>query len=993
MADYYAPGSFTDLGFQPLYKTFRWTHTPPDTVPAISDPRGYFKGSGIPSKVFSYRTLLNCTAFSAANFSPFDNFVASPLGLGLLANVAGASFTFDFLNCRFKNRVALVTVEGKDVIDMPTEGLVQEGNIITLPNKVLRLIHAGEEKLVPDDDNRGVSYWATLAVHGSLKGNLAKGVKPQNPTDDLLTAFSQGNSLLQSDTSSNQVIVEGKPKYISYVAITKPLFRDVLSFRGTALAFGISNPLIPLGFEITSVGAGSLALENVQRFAYVREEQPKQDDPKVKVIIEGWRISESFEYTPSTTVNDFSPQQISTLTKEQKISHAYSSTIKWYAYDVTQKESEAYNVLLAQLMMLPSSKFYKKGFKAIILDQQQGTLGYGKGLIDWYRISPSANNGVSAQFYYTSPVFNIDLSNTARIGQEYFYSLEGGIKEFEILARTSQTASGMALLYDRSTSLSFLVDSSTSGLLEKMYDDNAWVTGGTIPESKTSHFQLGEYPYRSKGQSLLTPRPIVLDEKDEESLATMYTLETKDGDPDTFKLFTNEEDEVPFLEMSADIWPIKDKQIIVGIPPTSKVPTTKEGGGFSKITRRWGNKPDTIVLPAQTGDKNSTDPSEFQIANIEDLKFPVKAGNPTNIIDPLTGIHIMAYEIESRIDIAVRTTYKDPFSIIRDITLRVNEAGDINPSNLPVSSQPSLTLDLTSRTIFLFYMYKNLILVKQIPYEIFISHATPQDKNYSEYNMFTLEEENNIIKTMHKITPNLVHAQNLSKASRDMQLGKIKIQKDVIQNGIEFSHYCTMIDKAGFLYAFIESNGRIIVRTSSNLGAAWTTAISEKFTFYPKRDTPKEEATTETTETETEETHLSCPYVLYDEALDVGHLFYVIDQTLLCVSIAMGVFRNKDTATCETDAVKYVFPKVVYGPLTKDMFDRKISKAIIDPEGQENMVKVANQRVTGLINSQGYYRVFFKDTDGNIRSVISSNSGTQWYEDDKYVTPVIDSGT
>jgi len=260
--------------------------------------------------------------------------------------------------------------------------------------------------------------------------------------------------------------------------------------------------------------------------------------------------------------------------------------------------------------------------------------------------------------------------------------------------------------------------------------------------------------------------------------------------------------------------------------------------------------------------------------------------------------------------------------------------------------------------------------------------------------MFTLDDENSIIKTMHQIIPNLVHAQNLSKASRDIQLGKIKLQKDLIQNGKEFSHYCTTMDKAGFLYAFIESNGRIIVRTSSDLGAAWATAISEKFTFYPKKDTTTTETTVTTgaTTTEIEETHLSCPYVLYDDALDVGHLFYVIDQTLLCVSIAMGVFRNKDTETCEVEAAKYVFPKVIYGPLTKDMFDRKIPKVITDPKGQENKVKVANQRVTGLINSQGYYRIFFKDTDGNIRSVISSDSGTQWYEDDKYATPVIGSG-
>ena len=1000
---YKSPTSYTDSNYQTLYRTYRWTNPPPavELVPASSDPRGYFKSGTIPSKIYSYRVLLRSLAIGASK-APMQDFASSPLGGGFLSAVVTSSFSLDFYNCRFKNRFALVLTNGKDIIDLPTEGLVQEGNVITLPDNVLRLIHAGDKKLIPDKDTRGVSYWSSLAVNGNLEGNLAKGVKPKDPVPDLLSSFSQGNSLKQSDTTSNQIIVAGKPNFVSYVTSDKPVFRDVVSLHGTALVFGINSQF---GFETTSVSPGSLALDDVQRFAYVNKEK----DPK-KPQQMGWRMSESFGYTGSVNQVKIIPQnQVASLSEDQKRLYIYAESIKWYAYDLNSDDGIPYNVSLAQLMMDPTTKFYKSGFKAIILEQDPKEIGYGRGIVDWHAVEePFSSSGSGqhtsplksasgkhtssfasayAEYYYTSPIFNLQMTSNSRLGQEYYLSQEGGIEEFTILTKTSVTAIGMSILYDPATSLSMLVESSPMGALERMFDDFAWTMGGPLPTADKAKLQLGEYPFRSKGQSLLVPQPKLLKKDDKDSYATDYTLKLKNPEDNTFRVYTSEQDTEPLFEISAGIWANKDQkkdeEVIIGIPPTQGTPFVKEGGGILEITNRWGAKAGDIILPAQTGDKNDlSDRSEFQVSNIYDLKFPIKTGNLSNALDPSTGLQFLAYEYENRIDLAVRTTYKDPFSIIRDIVLRINAPGDTNPQNMPTCSNPSLIMDISSKCLLLFYVYKSILLVKRIPFEIFLSEQT-----YNYYNMYSPEVEKKLIKSIHSICPTVVMATTFTKASFDLHLGKIKVQKEDIKpstdnkGNSEIDQYCISKDKAGYFYAFIQSNDKIIVKTSSNLGSVWATVVSENFSFYPAR--PDQEKDVQ------DLTKLSCPFVLYDEATDVGHIFYVIGQTLMCLSLSMSPLRNTNPKDGEEETKPYVFPRVVFGPLTRDMVDRKITKVLKSKDGKRIEGNTANQKITGFINKEGYYRIFLKDTNDNTRSLISNNQGTVWYEDSYFATPIV----
>ena len=989
MSEYKSPTSYTDSNYQTLYRTFRWTPPPPaiESVPASSDPRGYFKSGSVPSKVFSYRVLLRSLTTAVAEVSPLESFLKSPLGGGALSSIAQFSVGLDFINCRFKTSFGVVLVEGKDVIDLPTDGLKQEGNVLTLPDNVLRLIHAGTNKLIPDKDTRGVSYWTTLAVHGPLEGNLAKSVKLKNPTPDLISAYTKTNSffgqssnLLQSDTTSNQIIVDGKPKFVSYVAVSKPIFRDVIALHGTAIAFGFTRPTT--GFSVTSVGPGTLYLDNVQRFTYVNKEK----DPK-KPARMGWRMSESFGYTSQKQVKTIPQNQLSLLTEDQRRLYIYADSIKWYAYDVNSEDEVPYNVALAQVMTDASTKFYKSGFKAVILQQDPTAIGYGQGTAEWNSVkSATSQSDVYAEYYYSSPLFDIQLSNKSRVGQEYFLPQEAIVEEFTILTKTAATALGMSVLYDPATSLSMLVESSTMGALERMFDDVAWEMGGPLPTADKAKLQLGEYPFRSMGQSILIPQPKLLKKDDKDSYATDYTLRLKAPDNNTFRVYTAKGDTTPLFEISAGIWankdPNKDDEVIIGIPPTQGIPFTKEGGGILQITNRWGAKVGDIILPAQTGNKTDlSDQSEFQASNILDLKFPIKAGNMSNVLDPVTGLQFLAYEYENRIDLAVRTTYKDPFSIIRDVVLRINASGDLNPENLPTCNNPNLLMDISSKCLLLFYVYKSMLLVKRIPFEIFIS-----EKTYNYYNMYSASSEKKLIKSLHSIYPTVVMAVTFTKASWDLSLGKIKVQKESLKpfgdltGNSEIDQYCIFKDKAGYFYAFIQSNDKITAKTSADLGAAWATVISQNFSFYPAN--PNQQGAMDMTA-------LSCPFALYDEATDIVHVFYVTGQTLLCLSLSVTSLRNTNPTDGEKETKPYIYPRVIFGPLTKDMVDRKISRALHVKEGQKIQGNMSNQKITGFINKEGYYRIFLKDTDGNTRSILSNDQGTAWYEDNYFANPIV----
>jgi len=275
-----------------------------------------------------------------------------------------------------------------------------------------------------------------------------------------------------------------------------------------------------------------------------------------------------------------------------------------------------------------------------------------------------------------------------------------------------------------------------------------------------------------------------------------------------------------------------------------------------------------------------------------------------------------------------------------------------------------------------------MLLIKRMPFEIFLS-----DQTYNYYNMYSSEVEKKLIKSIHAICPTVVMASTFTKASFDLGLGKIKVQKEDLKpssdntGNSEIDQYCIFKDKAGYFYAFVQSNDKIIVKVSSNLGSSWATVISKNFSFYPARPDQKKD--------DQDLTKLSCPFVLYDEATDMGHVFYVMGQTLMCLSLAMTPLRNTNTEDGEKETVPYIYPKVVFGPLTRDMVDRKITRALKVKEGQKIEGNVSNQKITGFINKEGYYRIFLKDTNDNTRSLISNNQGTVWYEDNYFAKPII----
>jgi hypothetical protein len=184
----------------------------------------------------------------------------------------------------------------------------------------------------------------------------------------------------------------------------------------------------------------------------------------------------------------------------------------------------------------------------------------------------------------------------------------------------------------------------------------------------------------------------------------------------------------------------------------------------------------------------------------------------------------------------------------------------------------------------------------------------------------------------------------------------------------QINQYCAFIDKSGYLYAFVQAEDRIIVRRSHDIGDSWMNLLPEAFSFIPAKPGT----------TDAERIDGEAPFCMYDSATDNFLMFFFHRACLLFSKFPAEALRDTpDTASRQMSLVK---PMVLVGRPTKDMTDRGItaSTSVEDIRSGEVPPVLSPHRVAAIKTAQGYYRVFYKDDENKLKSLISKDNGGTW---------------
>lgn len=1011
----------TQSGYKTLYKTFRWSPPAPDFAPEAADPRGKFRPGMVPSKTLSYRVYTQLVVSTTSTQNVLSSQVGNPLGGGLVSLFVQASVQSDVAFATGIARASVLLFEGHDVIDIPTDDMPFEDGVLTLPGNPFRLIHAGESTLVPDNDTKGVAYWAALAYHGNLDGNVLAGsaITEDAPFDVKQAVDPQGAKFV--DTASNKVRINGdKPRFISYVEIDKPIFRDVVVTKSSVQAFGFNNPLS--GFLLDGTALLGPPETYVLRFAFVNVSQ----DPDTTRF--QWRLAESMGIKPDSIEQTPADLQ-GLLTDAEKAELAISTATNHFAYDLSDLESDdtteannfsaykplkkAYNTAYAKAKQDPGNKYFDKNFKATIFDQATG-LGQGSGLTTGLAVAPFGRGGagfsgsLSTEFMYTSPSMITNSSGKARIGTEYNGQIFGGrflggSTDFWLLAKTIESKSGMSCTYDPCMKNAYLYDvvsfSQGSTAVERTLDDLRWATGFEKRPSQDDGMLLGEYPFRSEGAAILLPDQVQIEADITEDgivmpaqkFATNALFETGPSPSEPAGLFSSQSLEGDPV-FQASLISAEEGTVLIGLPPTS-FGGFKPGGGFASISELFGVGVGDVLLEAMPGVETTGDKSTDQIATIGELKWPIPISNTSVAMDCTTGYFFLAFEDDDRVDIAFKTSYGAPFGIIRDVILRIPDDEDAQNNNrprrtdtretkassdasdLPPATLPYLVTDGPAKVLYLFYSYKGKLLCKKIAYEILVPTKSNLDNKYD------LSKEAEIAGKVHGIAPSLVFDPSANAPSSDGQsqslaadirAGAVRVIEDPTATkpaqgeSRSMDQYSVILDRQGYLFAFVQSGGKIVIRRSLDMGDTWTNILPSGFSFIPGKDMGDLEA----------------PFVMYDSTQDVILLFYVLNGTLLFQRLSANILRKEPDVIA---GALILVPKALFGSITKQMVDNGVVPTLSIFAGLANDGKaVPAQRLAGYITSTGQYRVFLKDSDGLLLSLISSNSGEEWLSETEY---------
>jgi len=994
------------------------------------------------------------------------------------------------LTVEFQRSVSITSVvcfEGMDVIDLPKENFKRSDQGIVVDHNVYKVIYAGANKLIPDKDEKGFNYWTTVGPY--LPTNLCRGTTLTDDAPVDLKYYYKANKgdPTFADTASNVITTQGTANYVSYVAITKPLFRDVVYMTGSTETTGYA--LLGTYRELNTRQAMTTLPAIVLRYAWVN--MAKKDDPPKFM----WRLAESFNARPGkvapalgikTQAGDVPDHYVYNLLDDVKPELAETSA---YPPEILKT---AYLQQDAVALSTPGNKNYNKKFQFFMMPQdfQAEVVAGGNVLVansaEYY---PSGNPALlaglgalcastiwadSAQgmmeqisapatqcFVYTSSKITQPFIAITRLGTEYYSNFINGrmltAQEFALLARV-HPGGGVSAVLDPCTFMTSVFDilptTNTDIVTERVFDDFKIGNVSSLPPETAAggKFLLGEFPLRTEGGTALVPpqdngkagdSPLTLDK---EKFVTMLSIAVStESEDETFRLYANTDTSGnPLVELNLGEFvgklqaDGKSDNIIVGVPPTKTTSFAwKAGGGFGNPKSYYFVEKDAVMagelVPHNDGQTLPWTPySDFQVKRVGKQTFPVTSQSVAASANCATGYVLFAYENDGRIDLAVRTGHGDAYAFLRDVTLRVPDDDNFKPEaydsayqsayqtaknsgkseedavaagkaagnkaaandisktraeeiNMPPSTLPFLVDDKSTKNLVLFYMYKDKLLAKRVPEE-----ALGTIIRSTEANSFTPAAEAKNIKMMHGLIPAIVYdganeGKSAASILKDLKLGAVKVfQGDPPKTDKKPDYvvqFCAMADSTGNLYAVIQTGTRVMVKRSVDGGEVWESVFPDDFSFYPNRTSGGTDATAAA--------QVQSPFVMLDWSTQNCIMTFVVEGSLLAYRFPAEVLRvSKDKAAATLS--KYLEPKVLFGPLTQDMADRGISYGTAVPEhetakGSTVPVQVLSHRMTGVVAQNGYYRVFFKDDESRLRSLISTDLGSSWLLDQDFV--------
>lgn len=912
---------------------------------------------------------------------------------------------------------AVTAFRAADVIDLDEDGFERVGDGIQVPQNIFKVIYAGAEPLVPEDDDQGVQFWTTVGPY--LPTNLSNGTTLNiNAPWDVQQQADQALREVFADTSSD-VISVSKPSqvnYVSYVAMANPLFRDVVVMKGKTkkdLVGGLGRV-----FETTE----RQVITSVKPFVlrYVWNDSFSQ-----------WVLSESYNFKPRNVAP--SPAGVEQGTNDLSTHFLYN--VREANFPETRGilpgniriNKTAYPPWVARDKLNADSKNFDPGFESGEIPQDNSAEVVPGDLGDSSRVLlsndaaffptggllgtlSSESPGCAGSFFfgfdnnhsyvYTSPRFLADAPSTFRVAAEYYssYRLDQVTSAFEGATFVRSTSVGsIGANFDSATQSTEVLRSTAAGfLLRRRVIASRWTRGRTVPEAEgTGFFLLGEFPYKTDGGSMFAP------ESSDEDIASDGEIDLPEGKlpvsiglsarkgrngmgQGTFRLFLKGSED-PDLEISLyDVTPSSNSVVRVHVGPKAYARYETGGGflgvSFVEVADEGSTQSGVLTAPPVRVADEGTEwvrPSNSQIESLSGLTWPARGHNVTTVFDDPRGTGYMAYELNGRIDLGIKPPELESYLIVRDVILRLpnSESGEDKEDGpvFPDAGLPGLAYDATSRQLHLFYAYKGSLLVKNIPVSML-------DGMFKQDGLLPPDEESLLIRKIHKVFPYVVYKDSsLSpEIQKDVGKGLVYRSSSVGQDDLDrmqVEAHSAFVEASGRSYCLIQNKGRMEMLRSDNGCQSWSNVFGEgELLVYPSEDG------------EDREEQASFPYLMYDRATHSVSLFFFVENSLMLTQFPASILRQQPEQTLRS--FSEIPPVLLFGALTKEMEERGITRAREETtdegaDSEDNEESAVPCRVGSVITQQGNYRVFFVDSSNNLRSLMSNTSGDSWHHGPK----------